>query len=72
MAVSKPRKRATPKPDESSGTDGLCKVSRAAAFLDVTIRMVFILIERGELESVKVGRARRIKWSSLRQYAGCD
>ena len=41
---------------------------RAAAFLGCSRSTVYSLLERGQLESVHVGRLRRIPLTSLREF----
>lgn len=43
-------------------------VNETAVQLRVTKRMVYTLMERGELRSIKVGRTRRITRQALAEY----
>ena len=45
--------------------DGLLRISEAASFLRVSRAMLYVLMERGKLPFVKVGRARRIPKRAL-------
>ncbi len=51
----------TPKP----GTPALLTVAQTATELCVCRQTVLNLISRGELESIKIGRARRVKAASV-------
>ena len=49
--------------------DGLVTVSEAAAFLRLSRSNLYLLMERGELPFVKIGRSRRIPRRALVQLA---
>ncbi len=48
----------------------LISVEEAAAMLSLGRTLVYQLVVRGELRSIKVGRTRRIVAFSLREYIG--
>jgi excisionase family DNA binding protein len=48
----------------------LISVEEAAAMLSLGRTLVYQLVMRGELRSIKVGRTRRIVALSLREYIG--
>jgi excisionase family DNA binding protein len=45
------------------------KMADAARLLSLSVRMVRYLVDRDELKSIKVGRARRVLGSSIEEYA---
>lgn len=58
---------------ENFPEDGMATVREACVFLHVTHPVIYQLISKGLIESVKILRARRISWQSLRKFAaqGC-
>jgi excisionase family DNA binding protein len=52
------------KPDTN---DGLARVREAQGFLAMSRSAVYALMDKGELEYVKIGKARRIPWPALRE-----
>ena len=55
------------KPDLT--TDGFADVQEAAAFLSMSRSSIYKLMECGDLPYAKFGRARRVPWRALREYA---
>ena len=51
--------------------DGLVTVSEAASFLRLSRSSLYVLMERGELAFVKIGRSRRIPRRALIALAAC-
>lgn len=49
--------------------DGLAKVPEAARFLGISKSMVYLMVDRGDLPHVPIGRAVRIPWAALHRYA---
>jgi excisionase family DNA binding protein len=45
--------------------DGLMTVKQAAAFLGISVANLYVLMSRGELPYVKLGRSRRIPRRAL-------
>ena len=43
----------------------LCGVSEAARFLSISRSSLYLLMDRGELDYVKLGRSRRVQVASL-------
>lgn len=50
-------------------TDGLVTVEAGAKFLSVSVAFLYAMMTRGELEFVKLGRARRIPRRALIEFA---
>lgn len=48
--------------------DGLASVPQACAYLGVCRSMVYRLLQRGEIPSVKIGARRLIPWRALQAY----
>jgi excisionase family DNA binding protein len=53
-------------------SDGLLNVAESAVFLRLSRSAVYALMERGELQYVKLGRARRIPRRALEQLAASN
>jgi excisionase family DNA binding protein len=52
---------------------GLARVEDASRFLALSRSAVYKLMDRGELPFLKIGKARRIAWSALRDLvARCE
>lgn len=49
--------------------DGFADVEAVAAFLAVSRRTVYALMEGGALPYIKVGRCRRVPWAAVRRFA---
>jgi excisionase family DNA binding protein len=49
--------------------DGLLKIKDAAAFLGISVAGAYVLMGRGELPFVKIGRSRRIPRRALIELA---
>jgi excisionase family DNA binding protein len=49
--------------------DGLADVREAAEFLSMSRSSLYKLMDTGELRFAKIGKARRIPWRSLRDFA---
>ena len=49
--------------------DGFADVGEAATYLGLSRAFVYRLMDTSDLEFAKFGRARRIPWRSLRDYA---
>jgi excisionase family DNA binding protein len=49
--------------------DGLATIPEGAAYLRVSRATMYELMGRGELPYCLIGRARRIPWRALREYA---
>jgi excisionase family DNA binding protein len=47
---------------------GLLRVQEAAAWLGLSKRTMYELLSRGEIESVQIGRSRRIAFAALERY----
>ena len=47
---------------------GLLRVQEAAAWLGLSKRTTYELLSRGEIESVQIGRSRRIAFTALERY----
>jgi excisionase family DNA binding protein len=52
---------------ESPASDGLARVREAQRFLALSRSAVYDLMDKGELQYVKIGKARRIPWPALRE-----
>jgi excisionase family DNA binding protein len=50
-------------------TDGFADVQEAAEFLSMSRSSIYKLMEAGHLKYAKFGKARRIPWRALREYA---
>jgi excisionase family DNA binding protein len=50
-------------------TEGLARIRDAQQFLGLSRSAVYVLLDSGDLASVKIGGARRIRWSDLRDLA---
>jgi len=64
------RKRMNTVPEITPDMKALISVEEAAAMLSLGRTLVYQLVMRGELRSIKVGRTRRIVAFSLREYIG--
>ncbi len=53
--------------DREPKSEGLARVCEAERFLSLSRATVYALMERGELEYVKIGRSRRIPWKALEE-----
>lgn len=49
---------------------GLATVADAMKFLQVSRTCLYGLMDHGELDSLKVGRCRRIRWADLHRFIG--
>jgi excisionase family DNA binding protein len=49
--------------------DGFADLHEAAAFLSVSRSSIYKLMDASELPYAKFGKARRIPWRALREYA---
>ncbi len=49
--------------------EGLATVSEAAGFLAVSRSTLYLLMDSGQLPHCKIGRARRIPWRAVHQFA---
>ena len=49
---------------------GLGRVVAVAEFLDISRSKVYSMMEAGELAFVKLGKSRRIPWSSVEELVG--
>jgi excisionase family DNA binding protein len=49
--------------------DGFADVWEAAEYLSMSRSSIYKLMESGELQYAKFGKARRIPWRALREYA---
>lgn len=49
--------------------DGMAKVEEGERFLSVSRSTLYTLMDAGELPYCKIGRARRIPWRALKDYA---
>jgi excisionase family DNA binding protein len=53
-------------------TSPLAKIGQAAEFLNLSRSMVYVLLDKGELPYIRIGRCRRIRWSDLQAFvAAC-
>lgn len=64
------RKRMSSVPAISPEMKVLISVEEAAAMLSLGRTLVYQLVMRGELRSIKIGGARRVIVSSLHEYIG--
>ncbi len=60
--------RASPRIDPESGQKLLLTISEAAYRLGMGRSFVYELVMRGEIPSIRLGRARRIPLASLEQF----
>ena len=51
---------------------GLAKPSEAGAVLSLSRSQVYAMIQRGELQAKRFGRACRIPWSAIRELISAD
>lgn len=49
--------------------DGMVTIEAAARFLSVGRSTIYVLLDRGDLPSLKIGKARRIPKRALLEYA---
>jgi len=47
---------------------GLLRIEEAAVWLGLSKRTIYELLSRGEIESVQIGRSRRIAFTALERY----
>jgi excisionase family DNA binding protein len=47
---------------------GLVTVKKAAEFLSMSVAKLYLLMKQGELPYVKVGKSRRLAWSTLEEF----
>lgn len=59
-------------PVTKSQPEGLAKVPEAAAFLSLSRKTIYRMVEDGELAYVRVRDVIRIPWSALRKMAQSD
>jgi excisionase family DNA binding protein len=67
QAVSPGHSTTTPNTD-GAPRRGLLRVEEAAAWLGLSKRTMYELLSRGEIESVQIGRSRRIAFTVLERY----
>jgi excisionase family DNA binding protein len=58
-------------PDEVAGlsTAGFATVEQAMQFLALSRSSVYALMDHGQIKSAKFGKARRLPWRALHDYA---
>jgi excisionase family DNA binding protein len=61
--------RLTDTPELAAVEDGFASVREAERYLSISRAKLYDLMESGGLIYAKIGRARRIPWATLRQYA---
>jgi excisionase family DNA binding protein len=59
-------------PQDGLVRDGFAEVAEAQAYLRLSRSTIYVLMDRGELPFARFGRARRIPWRSLRDYAAAQ
>jgi excisionase family DNA binding protein len=47
---------------------GLAKVKEAAAYLNVSVAKLYLIMDTNELHFVKIGKSRRIAWKALEEF----
>jgi excisionase family DNA binding protein len=52
--------------EQSIPADRLCTVAAIAAHLSLSRSTIYLLMDRGQLPYVKLGKSRRIRWSDVR------
>lgn len=68
--MNKPGRNETSGATGSSlGDGGFATVEEAGRFLALGRTKVYGLMDAGELRSVKIGKARRIPWQALKDFA---
>ena len=67
QAMSSGPSKTTPSADSAHGR-GLLRVEEAAIWLGLSKRTMYELLNRGEIESVHIGRSRRIPFSALERF----
>jgi excisionase family DNA binding protein len=67
QATSTGLSNTTPSAESAHGR-GLLRVEEAAVWLGLSKRTMYELLNRGEIESVHIGRSRRIPFAALERF----